>query len=137
MNRYAKGLFFGIVLLNLIFITIPMVRSNTQLKQENQRLMSRQRQAAGEGSERQKDYHMVSELQRLLSENDLKPVSERVSFRDGFQYEIVLSSDGQQGLLDFCRSLKELSPIPYIREAEIHFEEGESSSLLITYGDGE
>lgn len=136
MNKKVTSLILGMILLNILLITMPMISKNMVLKQKNRELIQQTKSRTVLQKQEQSEYIILSQVQKLLESSDLHPLSERISFQDGFRYELVLSSANQEGLKGFVQALDRLSSAVVIKEAEIRFGEEETSSLIIeSYGE--
>lgn len=138
MNKRSMGLILGIILLNILLITMPMVSKNALLKQKNRQLRFQAEQKNSSQKQEQSGYFTVSQVQQLIEKSGLSPISERISFQDGLHYELVLPSDDPERLKAFVQELNLLSPAVFIKEADILFGEEETSLLVIeSKGDGQ
>lgn len=138
MNKRTMGLIVGMILLNLLLITMPMISKNMALKQKNRQLVLGAEQNNTLYKQEQNGYFTVSQLQQFLEKSGLSPLSEHIYFQGGFRYELILPGGNSESLKAFIQELVPLSPKVIIKEADIRFGEEEISSFVIeSQGDGQ
>lgn len=117
MKRRGMWLWTGVIIVNILCITLPLSIENLNFRRDNQRLLSQMQEGmAGETEENY--YQMIEAIRIKLIEGELHPLSEKISVKDGMYYSLILPFERQK-IADFCEVLTKLPQKVYLSEVNV------------------